>query len=1357
MALHLDRDGELVSSTDPAGRTTTHVVDGQGLRTRTIQPDGSVIDYAYTAAGDLERVTLPSGATERFFYDARGNLVKRLSPAGRATEYAYDAANRLVSERDGTGVVQRYEYDDADNLVKRTDGLDNVTAYTYDRNGHLLTETAADGGVTRYEWDAMFRVAKVTDPEGGVTEYRYNREDALVGMTDPVGAVSTFAVDPLGRAVSATDPLGGVWERELDLAGRAIGATDPLGRESRTAYDAAGRVAEATDPEGGRWEYAYDAVGNLTRQTDPLGGVTELEYDALDRVTRMTDPDGRAVEYVYDADGGLVAVVDPVGETTGFSLDADGLVLASTNALGETSEYAYDAAGRVSGVTDPLGARTAYAYDGAGRLEAVTDALGGVTRTEYDAVGRPSAQTDPDGHRTETRYDLAGRVVALVDGEGGVTAFGYDAAGRQTATTDADGRATRYEYDDAGQLVAVVEGYRPGAAAASDANVRTEYAYTAAGELASVTDPLGQVTAYAYDRAGRLIRTEDAAGAVTTAEYDLAGRVVGASNGDGQRLRIDYTPGGVVTGYAGPAGEVRFEHDGAGRPILMEDPQGVTAWRYDALGRVVSETNGRGETSEAAFDGAGRLASLTAPGGDAVEYGYDPAGRLVSQQTPWGDLAYTWTPGGALTGIARGDGVTTQLTVDGAGRVTRVRHGEPAAAPVQPEPAPEVVLPAKTPAVCPAAGAEGYLDRRVLQNLEGEDQQCVKTGAYLKRRTQPAATDPVGRGGALQYDYTYTAAGKVASAGRQVLEVPAPEVSAAPDPGGPGAGAPGSGAPDPGNTTPVAPEPVSSLLSEFDYDGLGRLAESRLMDLLPDPGDAPGTGGAGTGSTGTGTGTPPVPVKLASAAFAYDGAGNRVSAVATRQTATGASTRAQTQQYGAGNRLLETRTVEGGVETEREYRYDGAGRRIGMRGDRSADYVYDWGGQPTMVRDNTSVATTTYDGLGRAVSQQLETAYGGDSMSRSYFGSALLSTSSEAHGDSTVVWGALGRLAGIARSAADGADDEARWALLDSLGSVVAEATGAGGADISELVSYAEFGVPGFESSGFAQLHGYTGQLQDPGTGVVSFFSRDYDPDTATWLAPDAWPGLLTVPQSLNRYAYVLNDPVTLIDVGGFKPARPEPKPPKLQVPVRTVLNASALLNHYGKPASQGASWQSLFVQPGVAIGPSAASVHFLSVRHATGTRQLTSGSCSGGSTNRFVIQGCAGKQLDPVDPVLMRQFGNLLPTSLALTVAKTAGAECRTASNGLIVCRSQALNVQGGTTYGEVFITSSKISRVLSDEDLLAHEQRHSEQWASLGPVLFGASYLLEVVKSEMETGTYGCGNRYEIEAGLKEGNYQC
>ena len=94
----------------------------------------------------------------------------------------------------------------------------------------------------------------------------------------------------------------------------------------------------------------------------------------------------------------------------------------------------------------------------------------------------------------------------------------------------------------------------------------------------------------------------------------------------------------------------------------------------------------------------------------------------------------------------------------------------------------------------------------------------------------------------------------------------------------------------------------------------------------------------------------------------------------------------------------------------------------------------------------------------RAGTRQSDTVCSNDTVTSSYLGGTMTGTSSAPHGDMSVLWGALGRLEGIVQSG----DDEARWALLDRLGSVVAEATGVGGADMSrgrrKLTSYNQKG-----------------------------------------------------------------------------------------------------------------------------------------------------------------------------------------------------------------------------------------------------------------------------------------------------------
>jgi RHS repeat-associated protein len=83
--------------------------------------------------------------------------------------------------------------------------------------------------------------------------------------------------------------------------------------------------------------------------------------------------------------------------------------------------------------------------------------------------------------------------------------------------------------------------------------------------------------------------------------------------------------------------------------------------------------------------------------------------------------------------------------------------------------------------------------------------------------------------------------------------------------------------------------------------------------------------------------------------------------------------------------------------------------------------------------------------------------------------------------------------------------------------------------------AYSAFGEP-YAPSGTTDVS-FTGQDQDTTAGVYDFLYRKYDPGQSRWVSPDP-AGLAAVsfdnPQSLNRYAYVLNNPLLLIDPLGL-------------------------------------------------------------------------------------------------------------------------------------------------------------------------------------------------------------------------------
>jgi RHS repeat-associated protein len=65
---------------------------------------------------------------------------------------------------------------------------------------------------------------------------------------------------------------------------------------------------------------------------------------------------------------------------------------------------------------------------------------------------------------------------------------------------------------------------------------------------------------------------------------------------------------------------------------------------------------------------------------------------------------------------------------------------------------------------------------------------------------------------------------------------------------------------------------------------------------------------------------------------------------------------------------------------------------------------------------------------------------------------------------------------------------------------------------------------------------GYTGEQTNPAAGLQHYYARDYQPGLASWIQADTWAGIRTLGQTLNKYAYVLNNPTTLVDALGNRP-----------------------------------------------------------------------------------------------------------------------------------------------------------------------------------------------------------------------------
>lgn len=84
-------------------------------------------------------------------------------------------------------------------------------------------------------------------------------------------------------------------------------------------------------------------------------------------------------------------------------------------------------------------------------------------------------------------------------------------------------------------------------------------------------------------------------------------------------------------------------------------------------------------------------------------------------------------------------------------------------------------------------------------------------------------------------------------------------------------------------------------------------------------------------------------------------------------------------------------------------------------------------------------------------------------------------------------------------------------------------------------VAFAPFGER-YASSGSPAFR-FTGQNEDTASGLYDFTFREYHATQGRWISPDpAGTGAVSAsdPQSWNRYAYVMNNPLSLVDPTGL-------------------------------------------------------------------------------------------------------------------------------------------------------------------------------------------------------------------------------
>ncbi|HTC92890.1 MAG TPA: RHS repeat-associated core domain-containing protein [Terriglobales bacterium] len=844
--------------------------------------------------------------------------------------------------------------------------------------------------------------------------------------------------------------------------------------------------------------FTYYDTGTVSTATDVNNAVTTYNYPS-------PDPNNSTCGFAFPTSVNP-PTVNSITLTTSTTWDCYGGVAASTtDANNNTRSVTLDSLWRPTAIKDELGYQTNISYTHATTSNpAVVESTFTFnsnnstidTRTTLDGLGRAhvvqqkQSPTATNYDSAETDYDFYGRpsesTIAYVGTAGqnycaslGLpsnctppgTSTTYDALSRPTQTTDAGNGTANYFYYDNNVLIKA--GPAPTTPVTENPKQR-QYEYDALGRLVSVCE----LTSTANGGGNCAQNTTPRTGYWTTYAYDAADHL------------LTVTQNTQATG----------SHQ-------------ARSFSYDLLGRMLSETNPESGTTSYAYDSPASVCNTTSPGdivqkgeanGVATCYSHDALhrqtilghyynGSLISASFFIFDSATVngisvANPKGRMTGayncLAPCSTHLTDLvfSYSARGETTDVYESTPhsngnyhVTAGYWPHGALKnwtmPGVPTITYGATDGSGLDG--EGRLTKVTAASGQNPVTGVTYYNSGTaQPiGALTQVNFGSSDSDQFSYDT-----NTGR--LKQYTFNVNSQTDVGQLTWNA--NGSLQKLQTTDGITGAQDTQTCTYSHDDLGRIAS---VDC-------------GSGNWGQN--------------FGYDPFGNITKTIPSGRTG---------QPFQAAYNLSNRITTSGFV-------YDGGANSIGnLTSDTIHTYSWNADDQMSSVTTGSNTVNLTYDALGRMVEQQRGTAYqqivyspGGNKLALMN-GQTLTKAFVPLPGGATAVYNASGLQ---------------YYRHSDHLGSSRLASTSTRGLYYSG--AYAPFGES-YKETGTTD-RSFTGNNEDTVTGTADFMYREYSSNQqGRWISPDP-AGLAAVdpanPQSWNRYAYVMNNPLLFTDLLGL-------------------------------------------------------------------------------------------------------------------------------------------------------------------------------------------------------------------------------
>jgi RHS repeat-associated protein len=329
--------------------------------------------------------------------------------------------------------------------------------------------------------------------------------------------------------------------------------------------------------------------------------------------------------------GGTFYVFHPISNGQGITRYARN---GDYDSLGRYSNKTYEGFSSGGDTSMEIAASTVVQRDPGGNPTELLDANSVTTKIKYDAMGRKRYEWNSTGKWA--KYDYVACTTALCPsnralayyerteaGGAPVSKVFYDRLGREAVRLtqgflSSDFITVLTEYDDGGNVLRKSQPFlasnsTAGAATPASGSVIywTTTTYDPLDRPTRIVNPDGGVVEIDYDKLATkttLPSNKSGLRQATTQEKDGAGNVISTTDAYGLLVRYNYDGYGALLSVERNGRFSTATYDSLGRKMTTQDPNtGVWTYEVDGLGQVIKQFSPRGTCTESRYDARGRL------------------------------------------------------------------------------------------------------------------------------------------------------------------------------------------------------------------------------------------------------------------------------------------------------------------------------------------------------------------------------------------------------------------------------------------------------------------------------------------------------------------------------------------------------------------------------------------------------------------------------------------------------------------------------------------------------------------------------------------------------------------------------